>query len=384
MQIDLQNRSQLLIVSDTAMRMRNDNTIEAFEPVVREIENIHFLFDKITWIGYDYSADKSRKNMRAAKGVRIEYIILPRTGGTTFLKKIQIIYKLIPYFFIILREIKKHNVIHTRAPSMPAFLAIIISFFDKKRNYWHKYAGNWPDSNAPVFYRFQRFLLKKAKNTHVAINGKWSNQQEHILTFENPCMTNYEYKEARRSASSRSYDGKLNFCFIGNLNEAKGVGRIIEAFSQIDNDKIGEIHFIGDGSQREEYESLAKELPVQFHGFLLRDQMMPILEQMHFLLLPSASEGFPKVVAEAASYGIIPIVSSVSSLPQYISSGENGFLIKEVNADSLKKVLNMVLDIGEKKLIDISEKSVELPIKFTYEYYNERIKKDILDIINEK
>jgi glycosyltransferase involved in cell wall biosynthesis len=50
-----------------------------------------------------------------------------------------------------------------------------------------------------------------------------------------------------------------------------------------------------------------------------------LLKLSHFLLLPSDSEGFPKVLAEAACYGVIPVVSSVSSIPHYINES-NGFL----------------------------------------------------------
>ena len=57
--------SKLLIVSDTAMRVNETGVIEAFEPVVREIENFEHLFEQITWIGYDYSNDLNRKNMRS-------------------------------------------------------------------------------------------------------------------------------------------------------------------------------------------------------------------------------------------------------------------------------------------------------------------------------
>ena len=375
---NLQNRPKLLIVSDTAMKRTNKNKVEAFEPVVREIENFHYLFEKITWIGYDYSDDPSRKNMRSAKGTEIEYIILSRTGGRTFLKKLEIIYKLIPYFLIVKKQIKENDVIHTRAPSMPAFLAIFISFFDRKRNYWHKYAGSWIDTNAPVFYKLQRYLLEKAKHTHVTINGKWPNQKKHLLTFENPCLSEKEYMEAKKSVIEKNFNSKLNFCFIGNLNDDKGVSRIIQAFKQIRTDKIGKIHFIGDGANRQQYEMMAKELPVIFHGFLLRSKMAEILKQVHFLLLPSKSEGFPKVVAEAASYGIIPIVSAVSSLPQYIDDGRNGFLIECVTTESLIKTLLNILILDSAELQDISENSLLLPKKFTYEYYNKRIENDIL------
>jgi len=368
----------LLIVSDTAMTYDQNNNVIAFEPVIREIEGFAHLFNKITWIGYNKSDEKHIKQMRKIQNVNIEYILLQKTGGRTFMDKLEILTKMVPYFFLIYKQINIHEVVHTRAPSMPAFLAIIISFFDRKRVYWHKYAGDWETKNAPLFYKLQRYLLKKATNTHVTINGNWEGQEAHILSFENPCLTEDEYKMSKAFVQKRSFDGAYNFCFIGNLNDAKGVGRIIEAFKKLNNNRIGTIHFIGDGPKRKDYERQSRSLPVKFHGYLLREQIQELLPAMHFLLLPSASEGFPKVVAEASSFGVIPIVSSVSSLPQYIQDEENGFLIKEVSSESLVLTIQKVLDLDKSTLKSISEQSAELPKKFTYTYYNDRIRNEIL------
>ena len=51
-------------------------------------------------------------------------------------------------------------------------------------------------------------------------------------------------------------------------------------------------------------------------------------------VLPSYSEGFPKVIAEAMNFGCIPIVSDISCIRQYIINGKNGFLINQTPTDS--------------------------------------------------
>jgi len=378
MQKDIQKKPRLLIVSDSALCMGMNKKVYAFEPVLRELENISNMFDKITWIGYGKCQENLIKNMRENNEKNIEFIILKKTGGRNILKKIGILLKMPPYFFLIKKNILEHDIIHTRAPSMPAFLAIVISFFDRERIYWHKYAGDWTTPIAPPFYRLQRALLKRARHTHVTINGKWPGQQKHILSFENPCLTKREYLQAKESGKNRSFDGKLNFCFIGNLNDDKGVGKIIEAFAGLKHSKIGSIHFIGDGAQREEYEKASENIPAVFHGFLLRAEMEQLLPRMHFLLLPSRSEGFPKVIAEAAAYGTIPVVSAISSIPQYIRDGENGFLLESIDVESLRSTLHYVLSLPADTLKKISKNTLMIPENFTYEYFASRIKKDIL------
>jgi len=221
--------------------------------------------------------------------------------------------------------------------------------------------------------------LKKAKHTRVTINGHWPEQQKHLISFENPCLTNEEIAWISRHVDKRNFDGKLNFCFIGNVTEAKGVERIIEAFSELDLSRVGTVHFIGDGKKRGEYEAATISLPFEFHGFMLRSQMHEILNECQFLLLPSKSEGFPKVIAEVSPYGITPIVSAVSAIPQYIHNDENGFLIDEVNAEALKKVLQHIIQLDKERLGKISKNTKDLYRKFSYEYYNQRIRKEVLE-----
>ena len=145
----LSKRPNLLIVSDTPMCMAKNAEYEAYEPVVREIENMEHIFTDITWIGYNYNNDSSRSNLRKINSNKVNYIFLDRTGGSRLSDKLNILLKIIPYFIIILKEIRKNDIIHTRAPSLPAFLAIIASIFFNKKKYWHKYAGNWIQKNAP-------------------------------------------------------------------------------------------------------------------------------------------------------------------------------------------------------------------------------------------
>ena len=93
----------------------------------------------------------------------------------------------------------------------------------------------------------------------------------------------------------------------------------------------------------------------------------------------TASEGFPKVIAEAMNFGCIPVVSMVSSIGQYVKHLETGFCLKEVNnieiIDALRGVFN--LKNGNYQLM-ISKQRMLIE-NFTFAYYNQRIKSELLD-----
>lgn len=380
MQSDLQKRPKLLIVSDTAVSYDN-GVLVGFEPVVREIEHFYHLFESITWIASLHSEEA--KNRRALNGIEITVIPCKQVGGKGLKNRLNIIREYFHLFFLTIKEIKKADVIHSRGPSHAAIVCVFLSFFIRKdKVYWHKYAGNWVQLQPPISYGVLRFLLNKATHTNVTINGHWPHQLKHLLTFENPCLTEEDRMEGQQSVAHKDFSGKLDFVFIGRLEDAKGVHRILEVLSKVDNPRIGKVHLIGDGSKREEYEEYAKnhcKQEIIFHGFLKKDEINKVLSPSHVFLLPSDSEGFPKVVAEAANYGLIPIVSDVSCIGQYVIDSETGYLIPPKDTDALEKAVCIILDLSEEKLSYISRNCFDMASSFTFGHYNDRIKSLFID-----
>ena len=379
----LSKRPNLLIVSDTPMRMVKDAEYEAYEPVVREIENMEHIFTDITWIGYNYNNDSSRSNLRKINSNKVNYIFLERTGGSRLSDKLNILLKIIPYFIIILKEIRKNDIIHTRAPSLPAFLAIIASIFFNKKKYWHKYAGNWIQKNAPFSYSIQRWLLDmNIGNSKVTINGVWPSQNQNILSFENPCLTDAELESAKIIAKQKDYSGKLNLCFVGRLEPAKGALIILELLQNLEDvDWIDTFYIIGDGPSKNIIENKKPNLHLKvcLTGWLLREQLNEIYTKCHLIILPSyASEGFPKVLAEAASYGCVPIVSNLSSISQYINNNISGVLIDDLTQSNIKSVLSNLSNKRE-KLMSMASSALKWVSLFTYSRYVFRIEKEIIN-----
>ena len=110
-----------------------------------------------------------------------------------------------------------------------------------------------------------------------------------------------------------------------------------------------------------------------------RTEVFDIYRNAHFLLLPStASEGFPKVIAEGMNYGCIPIVSDVSSIGQYINT-KNGFIVNPTTAEKLESILHELKRIDQLKLRGKAFKAYQVAENFTFARYNERIWTEILE-----
>ena len=214
----------------------------------------------------------------------------------------------------------------------------------------------------------------------MTINGQWENQKKHCISFENPCLTENELKNAQISYQNKNYDEKLSICFVGHMETNKGAEKLLNALqTDLSNLKLNKVYIVGDGSKRKSYLELAKSISgvnVDFLGEIDKNQLHKIYEKCHLIILPSDSEGFPKVIAEAGAYGCVPIVSKVGSIVHYINSS-NGYLLSQNNSRSIYNNLCLV-NVSREHLKSKAKKVVELSKDFTFEKYTKNIQKLIL------
>jgi glycogen synthase len=85
-------------------------------------------------------------------------------------------------------------------------------------------------------------------------------------------------------------------------------------------------------------------------------------------------------VGEAMAYGCVPIVSKVSCLEDYITDGENGYLLNKLTPDALVHSLNRLHKITASELKSLRLKNYNFAQRFTYEYYTQAINKKIINV----
>jgi glycosyltransferase involved in cell wall biosynthesis len=381
MQKNLHRFKQLTVISDTAMYAK-DGKFYGFGPVVRELEYISHLFEKIIWVGFEREDLIGNPIMDLINQPHINLVFLKKSGGNSLLSKFSVILNTPLMLVSIIKSIYNADVVHTRAPSSPAFLAILLSFISRNKIWWNKYAGNWMQEKPPFFYGLQKYVLQKAKHSKVTINGKWFNQLPHIYSFENPCLTEEQLMNGIEIIKRKINISPFKFIYIGRLEEEKGMTRITEALRNYSYELIDSVDFIGEGKSLLDYKQELRFLgnKVHFHGSLSNKDIHRLLSESHFLLLPSiASEGFPKVIAEASCYGCIPIVSNISSIGQYINSS-NGFLWDIKGSLNFTDYFNSINFLDYLDLTIKSRKIITLGKLFTFRCYYEKICNNILNI----
>lgn len=139
--------------------------------------------------------------------------------------------------------------------------------------------------------------------------------------------------------------------YVGRLdNQQKRVSRIIDVWALVGSKhQDWALRFVGDGEERAELERQCDRLNlknVSFEGF---KHPAEYYARASVLILTSEYEGFPLVLAESMSFGVVPVVyGSFSSAYDIIRSGENGVIVKpngeqfstEAMAETVERIMN--------------------------------------------
>lgn len=128
--------------------------------------------------------------------------------------------------------------------------------------------------------------------------------------------------------------------FVGSMNRFKGLGILLEGF-QAAQRSVRELRLlmIGDGPLRGTVEQEVKAAGlhdrVALTGRLPHSKVAEAMACGDILLVPSASEGLPRVVLEGSALQLPVIASAVGGIPEAVDEGETGFLIEPGDAACL-------------------------------------------------
>jgi glycosyltransferase involved in cell wall biosynthesis len=370
---------RLLIVSHTPHYLSDDGYV-GWGPTVRELDYLAELFEEVVHIAplYRESAPASSIAYHSSR-VLLRYV--DPAGGHNIHSKLDVLRAYPRYAAVIRDEMNKADAVHVRCPANISLLALLLLQREQRPPYrWVKYAGNWmPDGKEAWSYTLQRRWL--TKNRHrgvVTVNGRWPEQPSHIQSFFNPSLTEEELRLGQVTALQKTLDFPLNLLFVGALNEPKGVGRILKICLAFQLQGIPfRLHLVGDGPDRARYEAWIAEnglLNVFFHGWVPRQEIPRFLAEAHFILLPSlSSEGWPKVLSEAMAFGVVPIASTISSIPQVLSTTKAGLAFPAEDTSSMVDAIVRLVN-EPAAWLDMSRAGLRAARQFTYRYYQEAVK----------
>lgn len=151
---------------------------------------------------------------------------------------------------------------------------------------------------------------------------------------------------------------------IGRLSKEKAPLDLLKVFSILHtNYKDWKLEIIGDGVLKEEMEDFIQlhhlEDSVHLAGFQGKDYINKVLNKSSIYLMTSETESFGIVLLEAMSHGVPCIAfDSAEGAREIISSGDNGYLIKNRNYVAMvKKIEDLIKNPKERKRVGLAGRS---------------------------
>ncbi len=135
---------------------------------------------------------------------------------------------------------------------------------------------------------------------------------------------------------------------VGRLHPCKGQDVLVRALARLrDTHPELRVEFVGDGPSRAECERLAAELGVadrcRFVGSVSHDAVFQRMASAAVVVVPSRSEAFGLVNAEALAVGTPVVASRVGGIPEVVRDGVDGFLVPPDDDRLLAERLSLLL-----------------------------------------
>ena len=220
----------------------------------------------------------------------------------------------------------------------------------------------WVESRFMKFINYVVAVSQKVKEDLIEMGVN----PEKIVVIQNGIITetpnlklnNSQYRKNLGLSEKTKIVGTL-----GRLAWQKGIHYFLDAAALIlKKDTEVEFIIVGDGPLEKELKSYSRSIglhsKIHFLGF--RTDNFELLKLMDVFILSSIDEGLPMVLLEAMAMEIPVVVTSVGGIPEVISTGVDGILVKPRDSVAAAKAIETVLNDGilKKQLVSNAKEKV--------------------------
>lgn len=276
------------------------------------------------------------------------------------LKKMTVGFQILVYNMKLIKYIRKNNVDIMYVNDLRALIYSILSTkLLRKKNVWYIRSDI---SNSLL----TNIGLRLSDNIITIANGV-------LRHIPKPVIDNYDEKITKiytgfsfnkKETSDKNIakqklklpKDKVIVGYLGSINERKGLDFLIHSLKelQIDNDNT-KLLVVGDTSPgyESQWESL-KNISRENGDFLIHlpysNEIEKVYNAIDIFVLPSRSEGLPRVVIEAMSYNVPVIVTDVGGTKEIVDNNIDGLVIEKDNEVELINALKILISDQKKRL----------------------------------
>lgn len=155
---------------------------------------------------------------------------------------------------------------------------------------------------------------------------------------------------------------------ICRYTEKKGLDDLIDIAKLLEDENY-EFSMYGFGELRDDLENKINEMNlsnITINGELKgHEEVKRVLKKSDLLVSPCKRasdgdmDGIPTIIFEAMGYGTPVLTTNVSSIPEIIDDGVNGFIVESNNKEVFKDRINEIMALDEEELFKIRKKAQE-------------------------
>ncbi len=184
------------------------------------------------------------------------------------------------------------------------------------------------------------------------------------------------------SSWTRGHGEKVGIISVCSLVKLKNIDVNLRVLARLPKDIDWSYTVVGDGPERQDLETLAKDLgnaeQVRFLGQLPRQAAVEEMKKAHIFVMVSAPETFGLVFLEALAKGCLVIGARGFGIDGVIEHGKNGFLCSPRDEEQLYRTLERILLGLDRKDLERVVKNAQATLTH---YTEERAAQNYLDHI---
>ncbi len=206
-----------------------------------------------------------------------------------------------------------------------------------------------------IFEQTQMKIAIRVSRAQVLANGA---EVAHIYrsprtqTVVSSSITADDFREQPDTCTQSS----IRLLFVGFIRPEKGLEYLIRALPLIQSERPVELAIVGSWGQfsteKDRLDAIAREVDCEedmsWEGYAaFGDDLFGQIDRSDILVLPSLSEGTPRVLVEARARGVPVVSTNVGGIPSSVTDGNDGLLVPPRDPPALAAAISRLINDGD-------------------------------------
>jgi len=168
--------------------------------------------------------------------------------------------------------------------------------------------------------------------------------------------------------------------FVGSIIQRKGLSYLLDAIRLLGSGRV-KLRICGRGFRDNALLGAYKDIPVEVHWGLPREDLARLVRESDVMVLPSLVEGFAHVILETMACGVAVITTPNTCGPDVMVDGRHGFIVPIRDTHALAEKLDWCIR-HRQELAEMGDAAANQAKTFTWARFRERIREAYKDMVS--